>query len=64
VPARTSSIAARSSAASRQQLQRERAFRVRKLVADLIGLGRGHFLELGLGSRIGDHPVEDVELGA
>ena len=47
-----------------QQLQRERALRLRQLVADVLGLGRCHFLELGLGRRVGDHAVQDVQLGA
>ncbi len=31
---------------------------------DLFGLRRGHFLELGLGRRIGEHAGQHLELGA
>ena len=33
-------------------------------MADLLGLGRRHLLELGLGARVGHHPVQHLELGA
>ena len=49
---------------ARQQLDRERALGLRQLVADFLGLGRRHFLELGLGGRIGDQAVQHLELGA
>ena len=49
---------------ARQQLDRQRALGVGQLVADLLGFGRRHFLELGLGGRVGDHAVQHVELGA
>ena len=32
--------------------------------AGFLGLGRSHFLKLGLGGRVGDHSVQNVELGA
>ncbi len=33
-------------------------------MADVLRLGRGHVLELGFGRRVGDHPVQHVELRA
>ena len=49
---------------ARQQLDRQRALGLGQLVADLLGLGRRHFLELGLGGRVGEHAVQHLELGA
>ena len=42
---------------ARQQLERQRPLGLGQLVADLFGLGRRHFLELGFGGRIGDQPL-------
>ena len=64
-PRATSSIAARSSAASRgSSLDGQRALGLRKLVADLLRPRLRHFVELGLGGRIRDHAVQHVEFGA
>ena len=48
---------------TREELDRQRALRLRQLVTDLLGFGCRHLLELGLGGWIGDDPVEHHELG-
>ena len=42
---------------AREQLDRQRALGVGQPVADVVGLGRRHLLQLKLGGRVGDHAV-------